>query len=366
MLLLALLACQPDKPDDTADTHERADTAPDSESGETGDTAESGETGETDETADSDETGETGDTGAPDPDWAHCPGPEVAVGDESWTGLAQVSSGAIYCGISNEERTLEQELAAKALLRLVPGDYPLPAVDGEHTLALPACVRRVDPATQPVTAGAGSTTVSAHTYGRTTYTYVEGGWPMSAPDLSTWTLSHTLLQVGAKGGPPDPLVLDGGPGDASTGAGAAFVLHDDLGSRYDLEATTFGACMEDGWHENVHHVEFAGGEVTLRLWLGDSFDLTGPSAFVQATGTLDGVAFTVEDYFALVYRPGHHNFERDFAVLLPSPVGEACALRVEDVDGLLDTTTAVVSTAGCDLAVLEARTTKAESLEISG
>lgn len=369
MLLLVLLACQPDKPDDTALDTGGSDTEESATDSETGETAESGETGETAETGDSGETGETGetgDTGTPDPDWAHCPGPEVAVGDASWTGLAEVTAGATWCGISNEERTLEQELAAKALLRLVPGDYPLPGVDGDYDLALPACVRRADPATQPVTAGAGGTTVTAHTYGRTTYTYVEGGWPMLAPDSSTWTLSHTLLQVGAKGGPPDPLLLDGGPGDSSTGAGASFVLHDDLGSRYDLDATTFGACMQEDWHENVHHVVFAGGEVTLRLWLGDSFDLTGPSAFVSAEGTLDGEAFAVEDYFALVYRPGHHNFERDFAVLLSEPVGEACALRIEDVDGLEDTVTAVVSTADCDLGVVEVRSTKAETLEVSG
>jgi hypothetical protein len=173
-----------------------------------------------------------------------------------------------------------------------------------------------------------------------------------------------MLLVGDEGAEPSPLVLDGGAGDAKTGASASFALHDPEGSRYDVEATTFSQCQDPGWRLNRHGVAFVGGEVSLELWLGDSFDLTGPSGFDRASGTLDGVSFDVRDYFQLVYRPDHHHFGLHFAIFFDEPIGDVCALRVEDIDGLEGTTTAVVSTAACDLSVIETRATAEETWEI--
>ena len=86
--------------------------------------------------------------------------------------------------------------------------------------------------------------------------------------------------------------------------------------------------------------------------------------FHSASGTLDGTAFSTEDFFQLVYLPGHHHFTRNFAVLFDAPIGKACGIRIEAVNNLDGDVTAVVSTAGCDLAPLETRAVSAETYTI--
>jgi hypothetical protein len=157
------------------------------------------------------------------------------------------------------------------------------------------------------------------------------------------------------------LEIDGTTIDPSTGAGSTFILHEDSQSRYDPAAMTFVDCQDDTLDLNRHAVTFDGGTVEVELWLGDSFDITGPCTFARAAGVLDGVPFDVVDFFRLAYRPGHHHFDRHFAIVFDEPIGAACALRVEEVDDLEGTTTAVVSLAACDLGVIETRATLEES-----
>jgi len=215
-------------------------------------------------------------------------------------------------------------------------------------------------------AGAGATEVSPNVFGGTTYTYVSGAQPLADAGGAAYTLAHTLVLVGPTGEAPAPLVLDGAATDVSTGAAAAFVLYPEGGSSYDVTAQTFGPCRDDGWVRNEHTVTFEGGEIALELLLGDAPVITAPSGFTRATGTLDGVAFDVTDYFQLLYHPDHHHFGRHFAVIFDAPIGDVCALRVEDVDGQAGTTTARVSTAACDLTVLGARAVSEEGWTVGG
>jgi hypothetical protein len=76
---------------------------------------------------------------------------------------------------------------------------------------------------------------------------------------------------------------------------------------------------------------------------------------------LDGEAFEQEDYFKLVYRPGHHHYSRHFAVLFDAPLAGACGLRVEDVNDLDGDLTARVSTVDCALEPIETRDVSAET-----
>ena len=52
--------------------------------------------------------------------------------------------------------------------------------------------------------------------------------------------------------------------------------------------------------------------------------------------------------------------ERHFAVLFDEPIGDACGLRIEDLDGIDDGVTGTAALIDCDLSVLESRKITAE------
>ncbi|MBM4389843.1 MAG: hypothetical protein FJ090_01865, partial [Deltaproteobacteria bacterium] len=300
------------------------------------------------------------DTDTDTDDWSHCPGAAAWVGDESWTGALVATSDAVYCGGQNEARTLAEELAAKTKLRIPEGTYKMPAAEGEHTLAIPACTIRQDAATQPGMNGPGSTEVSPATYAGTTYSYVTGTQPMLSSGGAIWSFDHTVVLVGPEGGDPQPHTLDGTVGDTSTGAGADFVARADGVSSYDIEAIAFQPCRDDTWPKNLHTVEFDGGSVEIEVWIGNDLVITAPAGFTRARGELDGTAFDITSYFQLVYRPGHHHFDRHFAVVFDAPIGDACSLLVENVDMQQGTQTALVSVADCALTATGSRSVTAE------
>jgi hypothetical protein len=296
--------------------------------------------------------------------WEGCPDAGAYVGDAGWVGRAEVTSRALYCSASNEGRTLEQELAAKAMLRVVRGAYPLPTVAGEVGLALPVCVNRPPGFSVPTMEDQGVTNVTPQSFGGTTYTYLEGDQPLTDAD-ARWALHYTMVLAGPDGEAPPPLTLDGQENDDPSGAGAAFALVADGAAVTDLATRAFGPCDDDDWQDNVHRVVFSGGDIELHLHLGRNTILTGPAVVASAMGTLDGAPFTVNDFYRLLYRPDHHHFGRHFAVLFDAPVGDVCGLRVEAVDTQPDTVTAVVHTVRCDLSTIEARTVASESFSIA-
>lgn len=301
---------------------------------------------------------DTGGTG--DPPWPHCPDASAYAGDATWTGVVQATGDALYCSTSNEGRTLEQEVDAKTLFRVIEGTYAVPAEEGEYAIAFPVCTLRADELTQPKVDGTGTTYASPSDFGSTRYTYLDGTQPMRADDGAGWSLDHTMVLVGPAGETPEALVLDGGEGDASTGADAVFTVYRDGDSVEDTTAIVFDSCLGAAWDENLHTVTFDGGDVALDLYLSDETIVTGTAQLVHASGTLDGTAFEVDNFFQLIYRPDHHHYNRHFAVIFDAPIGDVCALRIEEIDAQVGTTTAVVSTAACDLSVIETRATSAE------
>lgn len=304
-----------------------------------------------------------GDTGSPvEPIWDWCPDNSSFVGDDAWTGQLSVTDGALFCSSANEGRTLLQEKASKSRLRLIPGDYRLPTVEGHHNIGFAACIEQG--AAGPALSGPGATDVSPSSFAGTTYTYLNGAQPMSQGDQD-WTLDHTLVLAGPEGQDPAPLTIDGKENDAVSGTGASFVLHRAGTDAYALEAMAYAPCMDPTWDENIHSVQFDGGEIDIHLYLGlNGLILTGPSAFTRATGSLDGTNFDIDSFYQLIYRPGHHHFDRHFALIFDAPIGAACALLIEDLDYQEGTTTATVHTADCDLTSLEARNVTSEDIEI--
>ena len=99
-----------------------------------------GGTGSGGEGGEGGDTGGAGAAGQPsDSRWAGCPTADDYAGDSDWPNRLEVTDGAIYCATFDESRTLKEELAKKALLRIAPGAYPLP--NGPTAdLGLPACI----------------------------------------------------------------------------------------------------------------------------------------------------------------------------------------------------------------------------------
>ncbi len=314
---------------------------------------------------DSDEPGDSGDSDSgtvTEPIWDWCPDSSAFIGDSSWTGSLSITDGALFCSSANEGRTLPQEKSAKSRLRLIPGSYSLPTVEGHHNIAFPACIEQGSAG--PALNGPGATDVSPSTFAGTTYTYLNGAQPLQSGDQD-WTLDHTLVLAGPEGQSPAPLSINGKENDAVAGTGASFVLHEAGTDPYALESMAYAPCMDPTWDENIHSVQFEGGEIEIHLYLGlNGLILTGPSAFTKGKGTLDGSTFDIDSFYQLIYRPGHHHFDRHFAVLFDAPIGDACALLIEDLDYQEGTTTATVHTATCDLVALEARNVTSEDIEI--
>ena len=86
-----------------------------------------------------------------------CPDSGDYVGDSSWPQALQVTEEFEFCGKFGSEgtRTLEQELAAKAKLRIPVGRYALPATPGTRDFALPVCIERAPGMAPFAFAGAG-------------------------------------------------------------------------------------------------------------------------------------------------------------------------------------------------------------------
>lgn len=314
---------------------------------------------DTDTDVETDDT-DTEDTGPVEDAWAWCPASSAFVGDSAWKGSLEATSRALYCSASNEGRTLEQELAAKARLRFVEGTYPMPTDVSPVDVAFPVCTERPPAIAHPEMDGTGSTAVNPQSFGGTTYTYIEGSQPMT----EGFSLAHTMVMVGPEGSVPAPLVLDGTESNDRTGAGWALNLVPPGNAGTDVESIVMGPCDDPDWEDNVHSFTFDGGNLEIHLHLGKNTILTGPGVIKSASGTLDGTAFEITDFYRLMYRPDHHHFGRHFAIVLDAPIGDVCALRVEEVDTQVGTTTAIVSTAGCDLAPTGTRTVTEEGFEI--
>jgi hypothetical protein len=331
-------------------------------------TTDSGETDvdtDVDTDTDTDADSDT-DSDIDDPAWEHCPDSTVYTGDDSWSGTLAVTSDALYCGGFNEERTLEAEQIYKAQMRLVPGEYAVPASDGEHSLALPVCTLVGSGVPGPTMNGAGDTSVTLQSWSGTTYTYLVGSQPLVDPLDAAFTLQHALVLYGDEGSDPEILTANGEGPDPNTGAGVGFYLYPEGGSQYDADAINFYSCNDATWTPESHWVEFDGGDITLDLLLGENTVQTAPGSFARAAGTLDGESFEITNYFQLFYRPDHHHFGRHFAVLFDAPIGQVCALRIEQVDPLEGPPTAIVSTAECDLTVIEVRETTDETYTLGG
>ncbi len=323
-----------------------------------------------DDAADDDDVADDDDDSSGDDDsaasvelWPWCPVADEYIGDSTWTQSVEATGGALYCASFSEHRSLEEEPAFKALLRVVPGSYPLPWALGIATLALPVCFQMNDGQDPPLLDGAGNVHTSSSQFGPTTYFSHLLEQPLETAGGDTWWLSGVIrMESEVVTEPPPPLQLDGSGGAPYGGPGAEFSLCPD-----DPQSCSGGrrflSCNPTSYRLQQHTVVFAGGEVILDVRMGESMAATEPAAFVRAAGSLDGQSFEQEDYWKLIYNPTHHHFSRDFAVLFDSPIGDACGLRATEVDPWGDQPPTRVHTINCKLGEIEERSVTSDTFE---
>jgi hypothetical protein len=343
--LLALLAACRNEPADTepadsdpSDT-DLEDTDPDTDPGDTDDT----------------------DPPEPEPAWSWCPGDDVFVGPDEGAG-SFLSDAAVYCAESDENVTLEAELARKVQLRFAEGSFRLPTTEGTVPYRLPACTRFAGERHADVGAE-GTIRTEAWSDGSGGTTYV---WTIQQiledAEGDPWTLQVQATQSAAAGADPAPVPLDGSTGDPfGTPRVWAMLWPGEPGSIPPGELRTFGSCEMDGWPTQHHTVTFDGGAATFDLRIGEAAASTEPAVYLRAQGTLDGVAFDVTDWWRLPYNPTHHHGSRDFGVIFDAPIGGACGLVARELDRADDPPLGTVATVGCDLAEIAPRTVTAET-----
>jgi hypothetical protein len=268
------------------------------------------------------------DAGPNDPRFAHCPAASAYVGDSSWSLTLTASEGAVYCTRFHEGRTLQEELAAKVQLRVVPGTYPLPATESAHPFVLPLCLAlRAGPG--PALSGAdGSITHNTSVFGEDTYHRLQFEQPLVgasvAGDFSGTQRGAVLPSAHLDGSAYDPF------GESGFSYGFSVCLRSSCEPGTEIY---FDSCTHEGSSVHLHDVQLADGDhVTFELRVGQSPASTEPAAYVRAEGQFRGTRFDQRDFFKLVYNPSHHHFERHFAVLFDAPIDGACGIEVEGLE----------------------------------
>ena len=264
----------------------------------------------------------------------NCSPGEGQAGETDWPHALEVTDGAVYCGLFDEGRTLKEELAAKAMLSIAPGCYPLPG-EAHSDFGLPLSVRWSDDAADTVSAGAGELTYQTNAF----FENIEHQYallqPVSKNPPGGW-IHMQLFDTVPEGVEPE-LRLDGSESDLD----AQLPSYRYFGWCDSKDCASYRGFFDSCTFPNssLHHHEVAlelGGEavasVVFDVRIGTSFASTEPGAFVRASGTYQDESFDQESYWKLVYNPQHHHFARDFAVLFDAPIGGACGIEVANLE----------------------------------
>jgi hypothetical protein len=259
---------------------------------------------------------------------ADCPGSGDYSGEPAWKNSVQVARDVVYCATFDENRTLEEELRAKAKLRLPSGRFALPdqTLDAA-AIRLPFCIETAE-GRHRATAGSVRYTRSNWSSTSERHAYV-----FNQPAEPGGRLLTTYLNFFSPSAKDGSFELDGTHPNPNVVGRFTPTWCDADGSCTGTSALVFDACSDPSWTLNRHRATFDEGEVAFSLQIGTSSGGTEPGSFVRAVGVYRGTAFDQTDYYRLVYRPAHHHHVRNFAVLFTLPIQGACGLEVSGVDG---------------------------------
>ena len=305
---------------------------------------------------DDDDTVDDGGLLLPEP-WGWCPSTDSSIG----TGDAALEAGpgALYCSTFHETRTLEEELAAKAMIRLVQGSYPIPTVEGVSEHSVPLCVQTEQGAIGPVTAGSGQLDTAPDLGGSGRYRLLMDQ-PLEDPDGGAWEVVLWLQGPTVDLTEARSIALTGEHVGLATDPSRTVIVQLCEFACLDFaDGRLFDSCTFTGVTTQRHRVEFDGGWIELDLRIGQALLATQPGLFVGARGELDGQAFEQRDFWALIYNPIHHHFSRDFVVLLDE--GPVAGIEVIEADPTAEPPPTQVFTVGDDLARIEERAVTGET-----
>ena len=275
------------------------------------------------------------------PEWSWCAAGEGVGG--GWDGALTISEDTLFCGESREDRSLDEEQAAKVQLRLMASALDFPIEGGAGVITLPACAAFAPDEEGLQSSGEGVLNMVPVTYGAESFFNLFIEQPMVGPDGTAWTLRVAMSGTGN----PEQLDLHGDYGGPFMDPQISVTLC--LGDCADYtDQRLLGSCTFEGVKDQRHDLTFEGGELGLTLRIGDSFASTEPAILLKAEGTLNGEPFTQTDYWSLVYNPEHHHFSRDARVWLNPPVGEVCALEALGFDPWGEDPATTVRALGCD------------------
>lgn len=254
------------------------------------------------------------DAGSPTAPWAWCPSAADFVGDAAWTDRIVVPD-LTWCVMGDENRTIEEDRAGKAQLWVVAGEHPFPPrEEASGAMTLPFCIHTAD-GEGPSSAGDGAFTVSVGEF------LSQFQLRSSLDDDSEFSIDMFVerdgdMPVSWPGGALDGS-LTGGFGAPGTASGSLMYGH------------RLGPCAgRSEWLELSAAATFGAGSVEFSYRAVPGSVQTGPSGGFRARGTLDGVAFDVDDYFRIFYEAEHHHFGGDYVVFFDAPIRDACGLRL--------------------------------------
>lgn len=290
--------------------------------------------------------GASSDAGSDGGAWAACPSLDDYEGDVEWTHTMEVADDTVLCATFNESRTLKEELASKAMMRIAPGAYPIPSVAGSYTLGLPICMDLGDGNLGRTSTG-DDALITSSASGRSSYDH---RWNTTAGG-ATWTQPFQLeMHLSGADGDTVSIAVDGAGNDAfGEGGLASFSLCRAADECYTLDSRRFDSCTHPDSALQRHTVTFEGGTIELEMRIGESPASTEPGAFVRGAGTFRGTAFEQTNYWRLVYSPTHHHFERDFAVFFETPIDSVCGLEIINLEPWDDYSPDQVFTIDCEL-----------------
>ena len=261
--------------------------------------------------------------------WEWCPLPTPSPPPNEEALWVQFSPQALYCAQFSQRGEVEEELARKSQLRLVPGDHFWPLEPGRHTVELGSCLRFAGDGQEPGPTPIGPATLdieSTTSLGQTRITRVLRQ-PLVDQSAEDWVLRITFsgeaeaLKYG--------MLLDGTSLSARREPSVRVRLCKGQTCGDDDDRRDFDACAPNRGRRGRHRLAFEGGSVDITTQTeGSSFDYEG--RVLVAEGELRGRRFEQRDYWKVAMHPSYSFSDaRDFMVAFDEPIGNACGVVVE-------------------------------------
>ncbi len=255
----------------------------------------------------------------PEEDWSGCPTAQDHVADPAWTTTFVEAEDLVVCTTpseNNDARPIAEVFRQKLMLRLPAGTYRLPDEEESGPYTLPLCTR-----TEQGGAAQGIDVTGTITR--------EGSIVATLP-LIIGEARMSIYDVAA--GKTLEVCVD--RDDCSFDEGRNVRV---MGSACEPDASAWDTPRPEVFRRRNLTVAFEGGELTFDVVTivgsedGDIIGLypvAGPLLSVQ--GTFEGTTISTSNYWEMAYWAAHHVFGQYFGVVLPSPVGDTCALEVAE------------------------------------